>query len=773
MAGGTLVTKRSLLIPLIVLGFSGMIAQIILLRELLVSFYGNELSIGIVLANWLVLEAAGSLLGRRIESKKRKLEVYIILQFAFCIGLPACILSARLVKNITGAIPGEGLGIGMVMFSSFLILLLPASVHGALFTSGCSILADQSGRKARAIGMVYLYEIMGTTAGGIVLTFLLLYRFQSFRIVFMLIALSMIASLILLHQSSQGLNTNPVLALVSLLFLAGSLMLIMTNLDERVHRMSLCWQWHGVDVPFYQNSRYGNIAVTRSGDQHTVFSDGVPLFNFPVPDIEHIESLVHLPLLAHPRPADVLIISGGAGGVITEVLKHPVQHVDYVELDPLILEALNRFAPPETLHELSDPRVHVSLTDGRLFLKTTPQRYDVILLGLSDPADLQTNRLFTEEFFAMARLKLKADGMVVVQASGSLSYLSAELKRINASVIRTLESAFPSIALIPGEPNIFLALNGTGVSADGRQLDPVPLKMNLRARGLDVRLVTPFYIDYRLDPKWLLWFDQSMGTVETRPNRDFLPSGVIYGLNLWNAQFSPRAGRLLQVMQDMHPQSLVSFLGASVVLFFAAGIVWKRRALRAAIPLVVFTTGFAGMMFDLVLIFAFQVLYGYIYFLVGALITAFMAGSGLGSFIATSRLDRIEKVTRLFILLDFIIMVFAAVLAVTSLLQHLSTGGWLDHLPEPYFAVLCFTGGFLIGFQFPLANRMHLVFSGKAGETAGLLNGADLIGGFMAGMLGGTLLLPVMGLTGTCVAVIMVKAATCVLFVQSSRERNR
>ena len=79
-----------------VMGFSGIVAQVLLLRELLIVFSGNELSIGIVLANWLVLEAAGSfLLGKKIESLRRKLEAYVLVQTMFSFALPLAVYGGR------------------------------------------------------------------------------------------------------------------------------------------------------------------------------------------------------------------------------------------------------------------------------------------------------------------------------------------------------------------------------------------------------------------------------------------------------------------------------------------------------------------------------------------------------------------------------------------------------------------------------------------------------------------------------------------------------
>jgi hypothetical protein len=71
-------------ISLIIMGISGTTAQIILLRELLISFFGNELTLGIILANWLILEAIGSfIIGKSVEKIEEKKEVYVLWQLIF------------------------------------------------------------------------------------------------------------------------------------------------------------------------------------------------------------------------------------------------------------------------------------------------------------------------------------------------------------------------------------------------------------------------------------------------------------------------------------------------------------------------------------------------------------------------------------------------------------------------------------------------------------------------------------------------------------------
>jgi predicted membrane-bound spermidine synthase len=171
-------------------------------------------------------------------------------------------------------------------------------------------------------------------------------------------------------------------------------------------------------------------------------------------------------------------------------------------------------------------------------------------------------------------------------------------------------------------------------------------------------------------------------------------------------------------------------------------------------------TGLCGMMFDLAMVFAFQVFHGYLYQRLGILITAFMAGSGLGAAWITSRLDRLKKTLRLFLGLEAGLILFCLLLPLLFLhvfpaLERLEAFGIL----EGFFLLISLLGGALVGAEYPLAVRIRLQESTSFGATAGLLNAADLAGGWWGGVLGAAALLPVLGMAGTFLALALLKAA--------------
>jgi spermidine synthase len=209
---------------------------------------------------------------------------------------------------------------------------------------------------------------------------------------------------------------------------------------------------------------------------------------------------------------------------------------------------------------------------------------------------------------------------------------------------------------------------------------------------------------------------------------------------------------------NLSKATLPLFILILIILAFITIGSRKRRNQRlsgATITFAIVASGFAGMIFDLIIIFTFQSLYGYVYQMIGLLTSLFMAGTGIGGFIMTRRLKRCGL--NIFLLIDLCILLLA--LSFSPLLSILSS-------PPPFlFFLLSFICGGFVGAQFPLANKIYLEGSGNISRTSGLLYGCDLLGGWIAGMIGGTALLPILGLTTTSLIVALVKLVSLLLLV--------
>jgi len=155
----------SLFLALLVMGFTFTVTQVAVIRELLVVFLGNELSIAIIAADWLILEAAGSfLIGRRIKSAASERK-YACLQMLLSLLLPATIYAIRGLREIMGLSVGEAASLPQIFLWTAVILAPLGIVDGLLFALGCALYSDLSKRRDLTVGRVYLYEGLGAGLG--------------------------------------------------------------------------------------------------------------------------------------------------------------------------------------------------------------------------------------------------------------------------------------------------------------------------------------------------------------------------------------------------------------------------------------------------------------------------------------------------------------------------------------------------------------------------------------------------------------------------------
>jgi spermidine synthase len=752
------------------MGFSGLVAEILLLREFLIVFAGNEFSIGIVLANWLILEAFGSFfLGRKAEKSKNKLETFTFITLLFSISLLIAVFLIRILKTMIGISVGESIGFLPMFYSSFLILLPVSILHGALFTLSCHVYSMSSAQDASSAGRVYAYETVGTVIGGVACTYLVIPYLDAFQAFSGLAVLNSVVCLALLAPYWKAGTYRRITLAISGAFTV--LFLVLTSQAHQLHHDSIKAQWKNQNVVHYQNSQYGNICVIENQGQYIFFQDGIPSIITPVPDIPFVEEFVHLPLLAHPEPRKLLILSGGAGGVINEALRHPsIETIEYAELDPLLIDLFRRFPTPLTESELNDGRVRIKHIDGRLLLKTTRSKYDLILLGITEPSNLQANRFFTKEFFALAKERLNERGILVVGLPGSLTYSNEELRNLNSCIFHTLQSVFPYSRAIPGDgTNLFLLSD----SGDIAMLDTTQVIERLDQRDVKADVIIPWYIEQKLHHGWQGWFANSIAGSSQRINSDFNPIGVFYSISHWNALFAPSLRWLFRQFETISLRTIALLCVILILLYF--GFQSKRnRFFRAAIPLSIFTTGFAGMIFSLMLIFAFQSIHGYVFSWIGLLVASFMAGAACGAMWIARLLDRIRDPFELYKGIELALVSFS----IGCPLIILGASAYLGS-PDTFssfrllFLVISFVSGLLIGSQFPVANKLYLGNHTSLTQTAGLLYASDLLGGWFGGIVGAVVLLPVLGLVGTCITVGLLKLTSFIVLNAQPKPRLR
>lgn len=149
------------------------------------------------------------------------------------------------------------------------------------------------------------------------------------------------------------------------------------------------------------------------------------------------EMVAHVPLNTHPNPENVLVVGGGDGGVIREVLKHKsVKQATLVEIDGKVIEYSKKYLP-SIAGTLEDRRVEVKVDDGFMHIANSENQYDVIMVDSTEPVGPAVN-LFTKGFYAGISKGLKEDGIFVAQTDNP--WFKADLIE---TVFKDVKEIFP------------------------------------------------------------------------------------------------------------------------------------------------------------------------------------------------------------------------------------------------------------------------------------------------------------------------------------------
>ncbi|MEG6571698.1 polyamine aminopropyltransferase [[Clostridium] cellulosi] len=164
------------------------------------------------------------------------------------------------------------------------------------------------------------------------------------------------------------------------------------------------------------------------------------------------EMITHVPMAVHPCVRRVLVIGGGDGGAVRELVKYnTIEHIDLIEIDELVVKVCKKYLP-QTACRLDDPRVHIHYEDGLKYTRRHENEYDLILVDSTDPFGPGED-LFTKEFYGNCYKALKEDGIMVNQHESPFYENDAEAmqrahKRIAQSfpISRVYQAHIPTYA---------------------------------------------------------------------------------------------------------------------------------------------------------------------------------------------------------------------------------------------------------------------------------------------------------------------------------------
>ncbi len=768
-------------------GMQAIVTQSLLLREAMVLMYGSELAWGIVLFAWLLGVAVGAAMGGRAtnwaviqtRSEPSLIVVLVALSIAACVELWVF----RGARAWLGIGPGELIPLTKTALAALLFVSPASALVGLAFPLACCIGVGRTPAGGPcppylAFGQIYALESLGSLIGGVAFSFWAVEHLAPVQTALLCGALvcAGAACLALAAPARRVLGAGLVLltcGAIALAWLAGPAM--NRRLIER--------RWRNV-APGYTlvaetESKYQNLALGARAGQYSLYCDGQVTADFPDPYT--FVPLAHFWMCEHPDSRRVLVLGGGAEGLIAEILLHPVEHVDYVEPDPRQIGLVEPYLAELDHQALADPRVTVHYADIRHYVKTQRDRFDLVIARLPEPTSALRARLYTAEFYGELRRAMTAQAVLCFTAAAMPTELSPLSREYLASLRATLLRHFPAVIVGWGDPAQVLVATQPGLLTT----DPAELAARYARRGVASALFDPAWLAGATD--WLapeklvrraaeldVAADPRVGRIPV--STDLRPTLYLQRLALWEAMTGK--SRVIAGLRSIRLGPLVATFGAVIAATLIAGRL-RRRArdgwAAGAIAVSVGTTGFATMALSIVWLFAFQNLYGYVYQRIGWIIALFMAGLVLGCLLAPLALHARRSWHGLIIVDMLLAALSLAVPFILSSLGSLPGSPTSFTLVEWSISILVIVTGVLGGAAFPLASDLQRQFTGQTGAAAGMIVSADHAGACLGALLCGILLVPVFGTATTAFLLAGIKLCSggLVLALSPRLERQR
>lgn len=715
---------------LAVIGALGLVAQVVIFREFFGIFAGNEISAGILLSFWLLFEGLGAWFSGRYAPRlgTRLWDWFTGIGVLSGLSIIASVLLIIFSPRLAGLIPGEVLSMYELVIITVLAVLLPAGTHGALFSLSAEIFSQVYQRIG--VSRAYIYEGLGTFFAGLLLYFLLLSRLPGIGIVLLFTGVMLIVLALIYPRRIPAI----------FLILAGSLLVLVSPaVADSFSRSLMQAVWHGHRVLAVRESPYGKLVTLERENRRQVLYDGTMVMDVPRSEIIRDEQLGYLPMLFHGRPQDVLILGGGRIGLITEVLRFPVSRVRVIELDPVLVAETERAGGQMVAKLMSEPRVQVVTADPRRFFNVSDDSFDVIIVPLPAPANLNANRLFSIEFYHQCAQRLKTGGMVVMPLPGTGDNPVFEVGVIAGIRQSTLGRVFPYVYALGLDMPLMIA------STQPVELSPETLVNRLRTRNPGLAVLTPEYLSQLLDSFRQQRF-QSKIVNSGLINYDLLPVELFYNLVRESRRLSPRIAELLARL----PRVMAGLRFPLILVVILVAIAGSRLRRGFARGFGILSSGFTGAGVSTLMIMIYQLRFGSVYSGIAVLFAGFILGSVIGAYLGD--LSQKGRPGMLFLYGD---LMFLAVLGM--ILRLTRSGG------QTLLVLTLILAGFILGWQFAVASIERQTEISSGGRTAGLLGGLDFSGGAIGGFTAAVVLVPVTGVVNTILVIAVLKLCSAVV----------
>ncbi|MFW5753845.1 MAG: spermine synthase [Marinilabiliaceae bacterium] len=418
-------------------GFTMLMTQVVMLREVSSLYSVNELIVGVFLAFWMLFMGAGAFVARYFKGHSWACSGL----FPLVAGLMAWVSLWILYLAHEWVVPsGRFPGIMEWLWVTALITFVFCFPSGMMFTWFSSILTHYSGKR-RTEG-IYISEQLGSLVAGILFYLFSSWWLNAFSVISFLLIVNLLVAVFLFLPDAPKMATG-----VSIL-LFGALLFFSFVPQYQTGREVI----HEKAVHETLFSPYGNVDVLEESEDPEFFGNGRFFSGSLLP--REREELLHPAFQLNPDPRRVLLVNTGPG-LLSEALKYDSLLVHFVSPDISRLELEKRLLEfsSETVCNSkfiqSDPVLHLSK-------ENTPD-YDVVLVGGGIPSTLAETRFYTSNFFQLVSRKLAPDGVMMTGGLPWMASWSESRRNILQILHQTVQDVFPHIRIWAGEKVFFIA----------------------------------------------------------------------------------------------------------------------------------------------------------------------------------------------------------------------------------------------------------------------------------------------------------------------------
>ena len=469
----------------------------------------------------------------------------------------------------------------------------------------------------------------------------------------------------------------------------------LNNFDKQIRQIA----FPGQEIIYFKDSPFGIFIITNQNGQKNYYENNVLISS--TGDIITREESVHISMVQHKSPSNILVLSGITKGIIDEILKYPVKSIDYVDINPEIIDIAKHYFKNDTVKQLN-----LTEKDPIRYLKLNKTKYDIVLINLPKPSTIHLNRFYTKEFFGLLKKNLTTDAIISLSVPSSSNYMNEEAKKFLSIIYATLKSEFQYVEIYPLNEDFLLASNA---SLSKKISEKISLS------NIQNQYVNEYYFDDELlKIRSDKVYEQLSKNVAL--NLDFSPVFYQSQIKLWLSKFD---------IKYWIPAILIILF--SGFFFIKAGSVYKG----------VFAAGFTSTSVEIILLLVFQVVFGYVYAVAGIFIMIFMGGLALGSYYLPKYIS-INK--RTFRKIQFGISFFAFLLPLIFLMvKNINLN---DYLLFTIFTILLLVISVLTGGIFSLASK---IIKEDYATIASNAYGLDLLGAATGALLFTIYLIPTLG----------------------------